>query len=354
MVVYGVVIAVTIFIYVFLIAGVHYAKEYVDRLAVGFFFICYFLLLSLRDVSIGVDTKHYIDTFNLIKAMNWKAALATGLDRPAFIVLEKIVGLIGGGRFFLIVCAAITAFSVMYLYKNEAEGSMFCISFFLNSLIFEMFFSGLRQSITIALAVPAYYMAKKKKIVPFILIVVLAFLFHHAGIMIALIYPFYHAKITRKWLWFVIPLFVFCYLRRDLILQFLFTIAGDEYTYNYEYLTGQSGQYGLMILFICLAIYSYLFLDEELAGQEEIGLRNLLLLAAFIHMLTPLHPTVSRINFYFILFIPVAITRINNRRNERLFQIGTIATYFLPVFLFVYFFTAKSDSLGVFNYKFFF
>ena len=354
MVAYGVVIGITIFIYVFLYAGVHYAKEYVDRVTIGFFFICYFLLLSLRDYSIGVDTKHYIDSFNLIRHLDWKTALASGVDRPAFIVLEKIVGLVGGERLFLIVCSAIMVFPIMYFYKNEAEGSMFCISFFLNSLIFEVLFSGMRQGITIALAVPAYYMAKKKKIIPFILVVIFAFLFHRAGIMLAFIYPFYHAKITKKWLWVVIPFFVFSYFRRYLILQLIFTIAGEDYTYNYEFLTGQSGQFGLMILFILLAIYSYIFLDEELAGEEEIGLRNLLLLAAFIHMLTPLHPVISRINYYFILFIPAAITRINNRRNEKLYQVGTIATYFLPVFFFVYFFVGKSDSLGVLDYKFIF
>ena len=148
----------------------------------------------------------------------------------------------------------------------------------------------------------------------------------------------------------------FVMMRRDLLMNLIFQLAGDEYAYKYSYLTGSSGQIGLMILFLLLTIYTYVILDENKAGKEEIGLRNTLLLATFIHLFTPLNPTISRINYYFILFIPVAISRINNRCRDDvyLYQLRTVATVVMPVFFVMYFFLLKDDSLNVMNYRFFF
>ena len=225
---------------------------------------------------------------------------------------------------------------------------------FLISLLFGLFFSGMRQGIAIGLAVPAYYLSKKKRIIPFILIVLLTFCFHRTGLLIGLIYPIYHAKITKKWLWFVVPAMIAVYVYKDLVFSALITLIEEDKYVVYNILTGTSGQGALMILFILLAIYSYIILDEEMAGEEEIGLRNILLLATFLHLFTPLNPVFGRINFYFILFIPVAITRINNKCKQQYLQVSRIATVIMPLVFITYFLFFKTDSLGISNYKFFF
>ena len=202
MVAYGVVIAMTIAVYLFT-TQMQYDKERIDRITVTFFFLAYIFLLCSRDISIGVDTKHYVKTYEMLSQLNWTSAFALGNGEVGFVALEKLIAFLGGTRLFISLVAIVTVLPVMYLYRNEAEGSMICISFFIISLLFEMFFSGMRQGIAIALAVPAYYMVKKRKIIPFILIVILACLFHKSAVLIALLYPIYHAKITKKWLWFV-------------------------------------------------------------------------------------------------------------------------------------------------------
>lgn len=355
MVVYGGVIALTTTVYLFFTA-MHYEKKMIDQKTVTFFFISYLFLLCARDFSVGVDTSGYVRAFEYSRHLDWKAQLLFGDDEIGFKLLRMIVTFFGGARLYIIVAAVLTVLPVMYLYRREAEGSMICISFFLISLLFEMFFSGMRQSIAIAMAVPAYYFVKDKKVIKFLIIVALACCFHKSAIILLLLYPVYHAHITKRWLWGIIPLMGFVMIRRDFLMDLIFQLAGDEYAYKYSYLTGSSGQIGLMVLFLLLAIYSYVILDEDKAGEEEIGLRNILLLATFIHLFTPLNPTISRINYYFILFIPAAISRINNRCRDEiyLYQLRTIATFVMPVFFVLYFFLMKDDSLNVFNYKFYF
>lgn len=65
-----------------------------------------------------------------------------------------------------------------------------------------------------SLGVPAWYSAKDKKLVRFILVVLLAMQFHTSAFMLFLIYPLYYAKITKKWLWFVVPCMVALYFFR--------------------------------------------------------------------------------------------------------------------------------------------
>lgn len=352
MIVYGVVIGLTILVYLFCTA-INYEKLSVDNITLTFFFISYLLLLCFRDYSIGVDTQGYVETFESMQFLDWKSALLYGDSEIGFKLLQLFIQWFGGARLFISVCAVLVVIPVLYLYKKEAEGSIICISFFLISLLFEMFFSGMRQSIAIGLAVPAYYFAKKERVILFLFTVMLAASFHKSAILLLIIYPVYHAHITRKWLWGIVPLMVFVILRRDVLMDIIFQLAG-EYSDKYSYLTGSSGQIGLMILFLLLAVYSYVMLDEEQADKDDMGLRNILLLAAFIHLFTPLNPTISRINYYFILFIPVAISRINNRCNECLYQARNIATIVMPVFFISYFFLAKDDYLNIMNYKFYF
>lgn len=353
MLIYGVVIGLTFFVY--LLAGeLNYNKREIDRITVIFFFTAYLLLLCLRDYSVGVDTYGYVSDFEYTRLMNWGAAIGYGEDEIGFKIFRIVVQCLGGARLFVSIAAILTVVPVMYLYQKEAEGSMICISFFLISLLFEMFFSGMRQSIAIALGVPAYYFMKKKSKIKYLLIIALACSFHKSAIVLLLLYPVYHMRITKRWLWAIIPLMALVVWQRDLFLSWIFQLAGEEYTYKYSYLTGSSGQGKLMILFLLLAVYSYVILDEKRAGKEEIGLRNILLLAACIHLFTPLHPTISRLNYYFILFIPVAISRINNRCTKQMRELRTIATVVMPMFFIMYFFGLKDDSLNVMNYRFFF
>lgn len=354
MVTYGVMMGITVIMYILLSS--FFNMEKTTRITVTIFFVLYIALLCLRDITVGVDTKHYVSRyFDQLCDMRWDSALQHMDTEKGFLILTKLIGYIGGERLFIAVIAVISVYPVLYLYKNEAKDALLCCSFFLISLLFEIFFSGMRQGVAIGLAVPAFYFVKRKKLIPFIAIVALAMCFHTTGIVIALIYPIYHVNITRKWLWFIVPGMVLIYLRRSVIFKYMLQKAGGYYLENYGYLTTESsGQTGLMILFVLISIYTFIILDEKKATKEDIGVRNILLLATAIQLLTPVHPVISRLNYYFILFIPIAIGRVNEKCKPIFWQVSKVASTIMSIFFVFYFFAIKDDSLQVFNYKFFF
>lgn len=357
MIEYGFIVSFSIFLYFFFL-GVHWKKDTVNKISLSFFFISYFILLALRDISVGIDTVSYVNAYNNISRMNWSEAIPFGNEmlgfEKGFTIFLKVMSCMNSNRVFLIAAAAIIVLPVMYFYIHEARDALFCISFFLISLLFEMFLSGMRQSIAIAFSIPAFYFVRDRKKILFILTVLLASTFHTSAILLFLLYPIYHARITKKWLFFIVPLFIAIYYFKDILATYIFLLAGNKYTEGYLYLNDQSGQFSLMILFVLLSFYSYIVLDEKKADEEDIGLRNILLLAALIHLFTPINPAFSRMNYYFILFTPAAISRVNSKSIAILKNVSILANYSMSFFFIIYFFLFKGDSLNVMHYQFFF
>lgn len=348
---YGVLVGLTVVVDLFF-QKIHLKKESITRATLFLFFVGYFLLMCLRDISVGVDTIGYVKTYRLFEGMDLNSIFNYSNMEVGFTGFEAILSSFGGERLLLCVTAFLIVFPVMVLYQKESQEPLICISFFLISLLFEMFFSGMRQSIAIGIIVLAFYFAKNKKLIPFLLTIGLASSFHSSAVVAIILYPMYHAKITQKWLWFIIPGFVAVYMFRDILMTYIFLLAGDDYASKYSYLSGESNQVSLMILFVLLAIYSYFMLDEKLLNANDVGLRNILLLAAGIHLFTPLNPTISRINYYFILFIPLILSRIPAKCHVQLRSFANIANVIMVTFFIFYFFFLKSDSLHVFPYKF--
>lgn len=333
------------------------AYEAVERKTIGVFFVIYIALLCLRDSSVGVDVKQYVNNyFYAFKYYSWQQIIDYKSDELVFSALTVILGAIfSSPQIYLAIIAIASVAPIMYLYKREVKGALLCCSFFMISLVFEIFFSGLRQGVAIGLLVPAFYFAKNKKLVPFILVVVFAMTFHLSAAIMLLIYPIYHAKITVKWLWFVVPIMALIYRFNDRIFSFLLLFSGEKYYTKYAvWGSGTTNQYGLLVLFVLIAIYCFVILDEEQADEVDIGCRNLLLLATLIQFFAPLNFIVSRMNYYFILFIPIALTRANAKCKPAFRQVARIASAVMTVFFVFYFFYMKGDTLHIMDYKFFF
>ena len=333
------------------------AKELVERNTIVTFFVVYILILCLRDISVGVDAKSYVNNyFYQFQNMSWQEIVAFKGDELVFSALTKIIGVVFDScHIYLAILAMVSVIPIMNLYKREAKNALLCCSFFMISLVFEIFFSGLRQGIAIGLVAPAYYFAKERKPIKFVAIVAFAMTFHLSAAIILLLYPVYNAKITAKWLWFVLPTMVIIYRYNSQIFNYLLLFSGEKYYSKYGiWGLGATNQYGLLILFVLISIYCFIVLDETQADSDDIGLRNLLLLATVFQFFAPLHFVVSRLNYYYILFIPIALTRANFKCKPMFRQIVKIATAVMVVYFVYYFFFGKGDTLQIMDYKFFF
>ena len=318
-------------------------------LPIDLFMLIFLLLLAFRGLECGSDTPQYKQNFEVIGKMSYLRIFQVYEIELGFKLLAKLVYTYGQNyQLFIAVTSCICVFPLWYFYRKESENQPLTMALFLAVSPFIMYFSGIRQSIAMSLGILAWYAAKNKKLVPFLLTVLAAMQFHASAFMLIPIYPLYRARITKNWLWLVIPFMALVYVYKQPIFNYLLRFLWEEYE-----TTPETGATTVMFLLILFAVYSYLIPDDALLDRDVIGLRNILLLSIVIQFFAVLHPLSMRMNYYFLVFVPVLIPKIAARCQARFQQISKLSVSVMTVY-FLYYFVNKMvrdiDSLNIFPY----
>jgi len=316
------------------------------------FFAILLLILMLRDQTIGVDIKTYLSHFSIVdKVSPQRAEKLFGFER-GFWLLNKIISAISTNEnFFLAVIAIITTVPLAVLYIKESENALLTISVFLMLSNFSILFSGLRQSIALAIIAIAFTFVKKKKLVWFILLVVLAFFFHKSALIAFLIYPVYHMNITRTKMFFSVPLIVLVFIFNKEIFEFLLVFLNDL-GYNYEF--EETSAYMMIILFALFVLLSYIAPAEENMDKNTIGLRNLGVLSLVIQIFALASPVAMRMNYYFMMFYPILLPKVIKRalpRNMQVYQLVGVVVMLYFFFDYISGMYTGADILQLYPYK---
>lgn len=333
--------------------GIYYRKKK-QEMCMLLFWILLVILLILRDKSVGVDLDTYEYIFEYLSRSNWLTAI-TRSSEIGWNMLNKIVAIITNGSFrcLIVISAFLSTYWISKSYVKYSVDASLSISLFIILTNFILLFSGLKQSIAISLGFLAFEFTRNKKLIPFILVTITAMLFHTSAFMIFFMYPLYHLRVTKKWLFFVIPLLIVVWIFNAQI----FTVLGlvlSRFT-DYDTSINGTGSITMLILFIIFAIFSYLIPKESKLDSDTIAMRNYLLLSIALQMFAPLHLLAMRMNYYYIAFIPLLIPRVIYYRSNKWSEIGLLARNIMLVFFILYFFfTSPSDNvLETFPYTFF-
>lgn len=332
--------------------SVDYEKK--NRRALFAFFLLVALVIGLRHSSVGVDTENYIYYFKRYAQMSWESISKSSVEL-GFAYFNKIVSLFTKDAQIFFVVTSIVTFVMIYItYRRLCEDPSLTIVLYATMSTFVMAFSGIRQMLAIGIGFIAYEFTRRKKLIPFIFIVLLAMTFHTSAFMLLFMYPIFHAKITKKWLFAVVPIISLVFIFNRQIFASLSFIL-ETFT-EYDTSITETGAYTMLILFAVFAVFSFVIPDESKLDKETIGLRNFLLLALILQMFAPLHTIAMRMNYYYIIFIPLLLPKIIEARSSRWEQVAKVARHIMVVFFLVYFFYnayTGENNLDVFPYKFF-
>jgi hypothetical protein len=334
------------------VKGIDYQKK--NRFALFFFFTFLTVLVMLRHESIGNDTQSYIYYFKKFSQISW-SEVGNGSLEIGFIIYNKLVAMIcDAPQFYLGVSAIAVSLLIYPTYKRLCIDSSLTIVLFCVMSTFVMMFSGVRQMLAIGIGFVAYEFTRKKKLISFIIAVLIAMTVHTSSVMLVFMYPLYHAKITKKWLLVVVPALTLIFAFNGPVFSVM-TLIISRFT-KYEGGISSTGAYTMLFLFAIFAVFAFVIPDEARIDEETIGLRNLLLLALVIQMFAPLHTLAMRMGYYYIVFIPLLIPKIIQQRSDRWSQVAVVGRHIMVIFFFAYFFISKindSGNLHVFPYHFF-
>ena len=138
------------------------------------------------------------------------------------------------------------------------------------------------------------------------------------------------------------------YVFKTPIFTILLTFLWDEY--GSADTTGATTILMLLILFGC---YSYILPEDNDLDKDTIAMRNILLLSIVIQYFAMLHPLSMRMNYYFLIYIPILIPKIASRSKKQFTQIARLSVIVMTAYFFIYFIRSvitDKDSLNIFPY----
>lgn len=334
-------------------------KNYKYKIVIDTFFAVWLLLLLFRSESVGTDLAVYKYHFNNYSEMSWDYIIANRVlydHEPAYVLLCKIVSLFSDNfRWIIIIAALISVLPIWKMYRQDGRNAFLNIVLFINIAPFIMYFSGLRQAMAMTFVVSCYYCCKSKKALKFILWVMIAYLFHKSAVILLLMYPVYHIKWRKKiHLLYLLPIVVIIYLFKVHIFRFLLMFMNEKYIDRYAEGIKSTGAYAVLLLLGFLLIYSFVIVDQQKLDNDTVGLRNILVISVILQVFSGVHSIAMRMNYYYLLFIPLLIDRviqIGDDKEKKILQISKVCmVVFFTIYYFYYAYT-DVDILNVYPYK---
>jgi hypothetical protein len=311
--------------------------------------ISFILILQsgLRNVAVGADTYAYYESFEELKRISWSSIYESILDYykfgigkdVGFIVLEKIVQYFTGEYQLFLMLIAVLFFTALgnFIYKNTKRLNDAILAFVIYSVLFYAFFSitGHRQTIATAATLYSFELIKKKKLIAFVIMILIASTIHKSALLFL---PFYFIAQIRNAKYFfriVLLLFPLIMINRNAISSYVKMLAGYEEYGVYE----QAGTFTFTAIFLLISLVALLRAKTILKfNPKALYYYNAFAVALLFIPLTWVNPSAMRVVQYFSIFMLLIIPEIicsfqefslRIRRDLTVFTIITLVALFL-------------------------
>lgn len=308
------------------------------------------IIQAFRGLSIGTDLASYIPFFTSSGYRGYdKDALEIGyyyLNKWIFLYVSKDPSV------FLAFVSASLLIPVGLIFKRYSRIPILSFIVFASFVIYIFSFSALRQTIAIGLTTLSYICVEKKKMLPFVGLVLLASLIHSTAIIFIIVYPLCNwiNMSEKKYLisCCVGGLILFS-LRSvlDFVIPLIFVDKQEHYMAYYGDDVGAA--YNLAILIFLFFLVTF-FVKKP--TKTDFNMRIIIFIGFWCQCLGLISPVAPRIGFYFFVFIGVVLANVVAEFSS-VPQNRTLASIALSLFMVWFFFSKYSNGyLEVIPYKF--
>lgn len=303
------------------------------------------IIQGMRSFSVGVDLKAYEPIFLTTSVSSFKEIINSHKDEWLFYILNWLVSLVGGNFrtfLFLVSISIFVPLALIILKYSKMPYLSLLLFIYLDFFVFTL--SGLRQTMAIGVTLISFIYIKKRKIIPFFVLVTIACLFHKSAFVFFLAYPIYHFRLNKNNYIFLVfiapPFFIF---RKEIV-----TTLGKLYNGFYEVV--ETGAYNYLLMLIAFFIASLVVLINN-DKKENAGLINFLYAAIIIQFFAGYSQVVMRFNLYYIIYLILLVPEIvvNLERYSYRFVFETFVILFLGL---MFFYKIKGNVMEVYPYTF--
>ena len=299
--------------------------------------ILLFLFLALRARTIGsTDTTNYYNTMaRAINSPSWDSFFRPNLyEAGSQFFIWSLSRVFKDPQWLIVVTSAIYVISIMFCLWNNSKCIPVALMMYicLGMMSFQM--QGMRQALAMSICLVAFEYAKKRKLIPFAFLVLLAMQFHRTAIVFFPVYLLSGLKFNWK--------SIACVMMGCIIMLSVSTrvvsIANNLFDRNYNTAINSGGFVALAIYMITIVVAPWLT-KRAMPESQDIAAFYILLIGATCYMMRYFGALAAeRISFYFLfsqcIILPNVI--VDGRLNSKSRALAIYIVICLMVILYMY------------------
>lgn len=306
-----------------------------NKLYTGVMAIEFVCLSGLRNITVGSDTKAYMDFFHQIdKYYCWEDMIpymAHGLIgkeswfEPLFVLFMKTMHVLTDNvQICLFVIAVIVLVPMaLFVYRNSRNISLSMMIYM--CLFFQCFgITAIRQAIALSIVVYiGYYYVKNREVWKYFVCLIIAFYFHHSAIIMLPFYFLYQLRLSKKMRIAYCGVFLGIFILKNQIILFADRLVGVGYT---TYI-GQKPS-NMMIIMMMLTLFCLWKYDKLVEiRSENIGVLNAVFVGTLVLPFSQVNSTYMRLSYFYYMFLMILIPEILLLFPKKWKNIFTVCAY---------------------------
>lgn len=309
-----------------------------------------FVLIAFKAESVGTDTLTYYKSYESARDYGMSSLEDSSFDRvePGYKFLLYLLRLFkADAQFLSIIVASLVVYTLYKVIRENSINWSLALFFFVTMGFFQFTMSGIRQTSAICFSMLSYRFIKKRKLLPFLLLILLGASFHKSVVLFIPMFYVANQAITKKKILAMFVLMLLLIFTADKLLL----SAADIMDYNYGIEKTDNGYvfFGIVFFITLLVVNNRNLLISVNPFNKMIININFISLALWVVRL--ISRTAERVSLYFMPYTYIAIEEYLSTRPVSKKRSYTIIAIVLASFLFLRRLMGQEDLC---NYKFFF
>lgn len=317
------IIEISIFTILFIYVAIKGEKKEKIVAVVGA--VVLFLVAALRDKTVGIDTPGYVNHYNILASLDFgtlKEYILNNPDKykdPTFYYTGWIFSrVLSNPQWWLCAISLIYIIAVGKLIYKESQQTALSWLILVSLSFYSISLTGLRQTVAMSILILGYPFLKERRLIPFIITVLIASLYHQTSLVFLMIYPIATKRIGIYHIVFAAVAFIVFYAFQDWLLNFLGDVLQDDRFKSYT--GGEASQLtmaGFAIQTVCLIFALYYY--KELTSKDEtaIILYNLSFVGWVIQIFSSFIAEFFRVSMYFSIFNIILVANAASMEKDK-------------------------------------
>ncbi|MBR5202239.1 MAG: EpsG family protein [Clostridia bacterium] len=293
-----------------------------------------FILIAFRAPVIGPDTGVYNLNFIEMVQKSWDDIDFNTRMEQGYLIFTKLITYITQDVLvFQIIYTAIYWIIISDFANQLEKGNFFFLFIYATIGLYLFMFTGVRQCLAMCICLLSYRFIKKRKLIPFVILILLAVSFHKSAILFLAAYILYAIRFNILTIFGYIVAAVIAYFNIGSIQEWF----NNQLDYDYELQFAGNGYVAIIIMFCVTAFSTFAVLNQPHRSKDVDGLLNIGIITMMFWFLRLATRTAERPSFYFMFFLAAIFTdSIEQTRTQREHSIVKTILVLLFLLYFIY------------------